>query len=291
MDVIKIGGAQGVDWQAICADVARRWKTGERQLLVHGGSDAANRLGEEVGHPPRFVQSPSGHTSRLTDARTLEIFMMATALFNRQIVTCFAKLGVPAVGLSGIDAGLVRAERKRAIRVVENGRVRVVRDDRTGTPTTVNTKLLESLLDQNMLPVIAPVASSEEHDPLNVDGDRLAACVAGALQAQTLLLLTGVPGVLADVEDEHSLIQHVADDEIEATIAAVGGRMKKKVLGAREALRAGVRRVIIAGTTGETPLCDALAGRGTVIGAPPESPSRPSSMTPPNPGRTAALRS
>ena len=280
MLVLKIGGAAGVDSSAVLDDLARLVSHGRRAVLVHGGSHEANQLGEALGHPPRFVTSASGHTSRLTDERTLEIFLMATALVNRRLVAGLQARGVNAVGLSGIDGALLPTKRKEVLRIVENGRVRIVRDDRTGRPTGANAMLLRTLMAAGHVPVIAPVGLSGHGEPLNVDGDRAAAAVAGALGATSLVLLTAVPGVLREFPDEASLIRRVPIEGLNDLAELAGGRMKKKVLGAREALRAGVRRVIIAGTTGDTPLCDALAGRGTVIGAPPESAPSPRPMVP-----------
>ncbi|MFT5152733.1 MAG: acetylglutamate/LysW-gamma-L-alpha-aminoadipate kinase [Planctomycetota bacterium] len=268
MNVIKIGGAAGIGIEDVVRERAQRHQAGEHFVLVHGGSDAATRLGEELGHPARFATSPSGHTSRLTDARTLEIFIMATALENRRIVSALRAAGVSAVGLSGLDGGLIEAERKQALRVVEAGRVRVVRDDLSGRPTRANGALLESLLAAGHVPVIAPVGGTKEGQALNIDGDRAAAVIASALRATNLMLLTAVPGVLREFPDESTRIDHVALSEIGDLLELAAGRMKKKVLGAREALDAGVRRVIIAAATGESPIQSALSGNGTVIGEP-----------------------
>ncbi len=270
MLVLKLGGAAGIDSSAVLDDLARLVSHGRHVVLVHGGSDEATRLGEALGCPPRFVTSASGQTSRLTDKRTLDVFLMATALVNRRLVAGLQARGVNAVGLSGLDGALLPAKRKEVLRIVENGRVRIVRDDLTGRPTGANAMLLRTLLAGGFVPVIAPVGISARGEPLNIDGDRAAAAVAGALGATTLVLLTAVPGVLREFPDEASLIRHVPVEGLDELAELAGGRMKKKVLGAREALRAGVRRVVIAGTTGETPICDALAGRGTVIGARPE---------------------
>jgi len=275
VDVIKIGGAANVDVSATCRDVAVLVGEGRRLVLVHGGSGDTNRLAEELGHPPRFVTSPSGHTSRLTDRRTLEIFIMATAALNRRIVAELQGLGVNAVGLSGLDGRLLEAERKAAIRVVENGRVRIVRDDWTGKPNRVNSGLLRMLSEAGYLPVIAPVAISAVGEPLNIDGDRGAALIASELRVDTLALLTGVPGVLRDFPDESTLIPHISLAELAGATEAVEGRMKKKLLGAREALDAGVRRVVIAGTSGDSPVRSALDGVGTVIGAAHDASSAP----------------
>lgn len=265
--VVKIGGAADVDLEAAVADVARVARSGRRVLLVHGGSADATALGEALGHPPRFVTSPSGHRSRVTDRRTLEIFLMATAGRNRRIVSLLQGAGVDALGLSGIDGRALVAERKAAIRVVEEGRVRILRDDWTGRPRGANGALLSGLLDQGLVPVLAPVGCTPEGQPVNVDGDRAAAAVAGALEAEALVLLTGAPGILRDFPDPASRIPHVPQAELDAALELVDGPMKKKVLGAREALEAGLERVVISGASGESPLSDALRGAGTVLGA------------------------
>ncbi len=265
MIVVKIGGAAGIDYGPLCADLAGLVAAGERIVLCHGGSDGASTLGERLDHPPRFVTSPSGHTSRLTDRATLEIFMMATALLNRQLVERLRGLGVNALGLSGMDGGLLQGARKASIRIVENGRQRIVRDDWTGTVEQVNAPLLTTLLDGGYLPIIAPLAVGAAGEPLNIDGDRGAAMVAAALAAETLLLLTNVPGLLREFPDEASLIAQLPAAELEATMAVAQGRMKKKLLGAGEALSGGVRQVVISDGRREQPISAALAGAGTHI--------------------------
>ncbi|MEM9382608.1 MAG: [LysW]-aminoadipate kinase, partial [Planctomycetota bacterium] len=179
--VLKLGGAAGVDHASSLDDVAERVTRGDRIVVVHGGSDEANRLGDAVGHPARTLRSPSGHESRHTDPRTLELFVMATALVNRRIVGALQARGVDAVGLSGLDGGTLVGARKEAIRAIENGRVRVVRDDWSGRIREVHADLMRDLLDEGRVPVLAPVAMTERGEPLNVDGDRAAAAVAGAL--------------------------------------------------------------------------------------------------------------
>lgn len=265
MLVIKIGGAAGIDYGPLCADIASLISRGERIVLCHGGSDGANTLGERLDHPPRFVTSPSGHTSRVTDRATLDIFMMATALLNRQLVERLRGLGLDALGLSGMDGGLLRGTRKATIRIIENGRQRVLRDDWTGTVEHVNTPLLTTLLEGGYLPVLAPLAVSDAGEPLNIDGDRGAAMLATALEADTLLLLTNVAGLLRAFPNETTLIPQLAAADLATTLDVAQGRMKKKLLGASEALAGGVRRVIISDGRAEQPVSTALAGAGTHI--------------------------
>ncbi|HEX9372883.1 MAG TPA: [LysW]-aminoadipate kinase, partial [Roseiflexaceae bacterium] len=184
MIVVKVGGGAGIDYDALCADTADLWQAGRRLVLLHGGSYETNLLAERLGHPPRFVTSPSGFTSRYTDRTTLEIFMMAYAgKVNKLIVERLQRLGVNAVGLSGLDGRVLEGQRKAIIRVVEGGKQKVLRDDWTGLVERVNSGLLLTLLEGGYLPVVAPLASSYDGEAVNVDGDRAAAAVAAALGA------------------------------------------------------------------------------------------------------------
>ncbi len=264
--VVKLGGTEGVDFSAICRDAASLLEGGQRLVLVHGGSAEANALGEGVGYPPRFVTSPSGFTSRYTDRKTLEIFAMAVnGKVNTLLVEQLQILGVNAFGLSGLDGQVMVAKRKAAIRIVENGKRKMLRDDYTGKIQQINTELLNTLLEAGYTPVIAPLAVSEQGEALNVDADRAAAMVAAALNADTLLLLTAVPGLLRNFPDERSLIKNLSHAELEGAIEIAQGRMKKKVLGAGEALTGGVGQVIIADGRVGNPISNALFGYGTVI--------------------------
>ncbi len=267
MLVVKVGGTEGVNFDPICRDVAHLVAQGERVVLVHGGSAEANALGEALGHPPRFVTSPSGFTSRYTDRKTLEIFAMAVlGRVNALLVERLLALGVPAVGLSGMDGRLLLARRKERIRVIENGKRKILRGDYTGRIERVNQDLVERLLAGGYVPVIAPLAISTQGEMLNVDADRAAAALAAALGAQTLMLLTAAPGLLRHFPDEGSLIPRLREAQLPEAMTYAQGRMKKKVLAAQEALQGGVPRVIIAdGRLEERPVLRALEGAGTWI--------------------------
>ena len=135
--------------------------------------------------------------------------------------------------------------RKTAVRAVENGRQRIVRDDFTGQLETANGGLLRLLMGEGYTPVVAPLALGTEGERLNVDGDRAAALLAATLGAATLIILSNVPGLLAAFPDESSLVRHVPSTQLDAAEAMAQGRMKKKVLAAREALAGGVPQVIL----------------------------------------------
>ena len=266
MIVVKIGGVEGLGIEPLCADVAHLIENGEQIVLVHGGSHETNVISEKLGKPPRFVASVSGHVSRYTDRETLEIFaMVVSGRVNKLLVERLQGLGINAVGLSGPDGRLLAGRRKSALKIVENGKRKVLRGEWSGVIQQVNVSLLKLLLDHGYTPVVAPLAISHEGEMVNVDGDRAAAAVAAALGAETLVLLSNVPGLMKDFPDESSLIRSIGRREVETYFPYAQGRMKKKLMGAREALEGGVGRVILGDGRIESPINQALAGRGTVI--------------------------
>jgi len=264
--VVKLGGTEGVDFSAICADAAELLMQGQKLVFVHGGSAEANSLGEALGTPPKFITSPSGYTSRYTDRKTLEVFLMAVnGKVNSLLTEQLHGLGINAFGLSGMDGSLMVAARKETIQSVENGKRKIIRDDYTGKIEVINVTLLDILLKSGYLPVIAPVAVSQKGEALNVDADRASAMVASALKAETMVLLTAVKGLMEKFPDEGTLIRNLPQAKLSAALEMAQGRMKKKVLGAEEALQGGVGKVIIADGRVENPISAALAGAGTTI--------------------------
>jgi acetylglutamate/LysW-gamma-L-alpha-aminoadipate kinase len=231
----------------VCDDAAELFRQGQKLVLVHGAGSEANELGAKVGYPAKHVTSPQGFTWRYTDRQTLEIFTMAAVgKINTFLVESLQKRGVNAVGLSGVSGRVMEGARKDAVRIVEGGKQRILRDDYTGRVEKVNSDLLRMLLDHAYLPVIAPLAISYQGEAMNVDGDRAAAMIAGALGANRLIILTNVVGLMRNFPDESSLLTHIDKNRVEASIEFAEGRMKKKVLGASEALGLGVGQVVFA---------------------------------------------
>jgi acetylglutamate/LysW-gamma-L-alpha-aminoadipate kinase len=266
MVVIKIGGGTDIDLDAVADDITELLDAGQQAVVVHGGSETLDGVAEQLGHPPEFVQSPSGYSSRRTDRRTLEIFeMVYCGQVNKGLVERFQRRNVNAVGLSGLDGRLWEGPRKATIRIVKNGKQMVLRDDYTGKVERVNVALLTALCRDGYLPVISPPAVSYDGEAINVDGDRAAAQTAVALEAEALVILSNVPGLLANFPDEASLIPEIAFADLEDFRDVAKQRMKKKVLGAAEALGGGVKRVVFADGRVERPVHRALAGHGTVI--------------------------
>ena len=265
MFVVKIGGSKGINLDYVLEDIALQV---EPLVMVHGASDELNQISTQLGKPPRMVTSPSGFTSRYTDRETLDIFAMVySGKVNTRIVEKLQQLGVNAVGLSGVDGRLLEGKRKSRVRIVENGRKMVLKDDHTGRVDQANVSLIHLLLENGYLPVISPPAISYEGEAINVDGDRAAAVLASALGADRLLILSNTPGFLKKVDDEESLIEKLDPDSIDEAIETYAqGRMKKKLLGAKEAIEEGVCRVILGDGRIPNPVTAALHGAGTVIG-------------------------
>lgn len=267
MIVVKAGGSKGIDPQAVCADVVELVKKGEQVVLVHGSSHDTNVISEKLGHPPRFVTSLSGHVSRYTDRETLEILAMVTAgRINTLLVERLQGMGVNAIGLTGLDGRLLEGKRKEALQFVDNGKRKVLHGEYSGQIQKVNTDLLRTLLSAGYLPVVAPLAISVGGEALNVDGDRAAAAIGSALGAEVMVILSNVPGLLRDPSDEGSLVSRIERAHVQGYMERYArGSMKRKLLGAVEALDDGVGSVILADGRVARPLQQALAGHGTII--------------------------
>lgn len=261
--VVKCGGSPLLHRAGVVGDVADLVGRGKRVILVHGGGHEADRLMRELGRTPKHVVTPSGASSRRTDAEALDALMMAFAGRVRPaLIAQLDRVGVPAIGLTGLDGGLVEARQKPALRVVDEGRTRLVRGDLSGKVTRVRPALIELLCASGYVPVVSPPVCGDGDTPLNVDADRLAAALAGALHAQALVLLTDAPGVLRDPDDPATLVPTAA---VEDLLVHARGRMKLKVVAAGEALAAGVATVAISDGRRVRPVGTALAGEGTLL--------------------------
>jgi acetylglutamate/LysW-gamma-L-alpha-aminoadipate kinase len=263
--VVKIGGARAVNPEGALADVASLVAAGEDVVVVHGGSTKVDETLERMGIEPTYVDTPEGVTGRFTDAETMEVFTMAMSGINTDLVAGLRAQGVDALGLSGVDGGLLTGARKSAVRVIEDGKKKIKRGEHSGRIDAVDTALLDLLLSNGYTPVTGPPMLGDDGTPVNTDADRAAAAVAGALDA-TLVLLTDVEGVYADPDDAATLISRVETAEEWAALeAAAEGFMSKKVMAAEEALDDGAGEVIVASANADRPVTSALDGGGTHI--------------------------
>ena len=200
MITIKIGGSVVDDLHPSTIADIKKVAESEGLILVHGGGKEVTKVCEQLGKEPKFVTSPSGIKSRYPDKETAEIFtMVMSGRINKTIVQMLQKNGINAIGLSGVDAKVIEADRKKKLLIVnEKGRKQAIDGGYTGKIKKVNSAFIKSLLDQGLTPVISPIAISEESEFLNVDGDRAAAYVAGSVSSDKVLFITNVDGLLMD---------------------------------------------------------------------------------------------
>ena len=260
--VVKVGGAWGNRTEPLVRELAVRVASGERWVLVHGASGAMDDLCRREGVEVRHLVSPSGYRSRFVGEPERRLFERAAREAGEALVGQLGGLGVPGKALRP-----ARAARKECLRSLEEGRVRLVRGNRSGSVTEVDPRPLEALLDSRTVPVLPPLGRDDEGLWLNVDGDRLAAAAARALGAEVLVILSNVPGLLADPQDPESRIPSGDLEGWEVLEGAAKGNMKRKLLACREALEGGVPRVVLGDGRVEAPLGAALSGRGTQLWA------------------------
>lgn len=262
--VVKVGGARAVNPAGAVEDVAALTDEGEDCVVVHGGSTAVDETLDELGEEPEYVETPRGVVGRFTDERTMEVFeMVLPGKLNTDLTAQLRKDGVDALGLSGVDGGLLTGPRKSAVKVVEDGKTKIRRGEHSGKIESVNDELLESLLADGYTPVVTVPMVADDGTPVNADADRAAAAVAGALEA-TLVVLTDVPGVLENPDEPKTLIERAATPaDLERVESAAEGFMGKKVMAATEALADGAASVVVADANAGNPIRSALDGGGT----------------------------
>ena len=263
MIIIKIGGSVVDDLHSTTISDIKKIAEKEGVILVHGGGKEVTKVCKQLGKEPKFVTSPSGIKSRYTDKETIEIFtMVMSGRVNKSIVRMLQQNGINAVGLSGVDGKVIQADRKKKLLIVnEKGRKQAIDGGYTGKITDVNDALIKSLLDQGIIPVIAPIAISEEYEFLNVDGDRAAAYVAGKLKADKVLFVTNVDGLLMD----DKLVTNLTLAEAKEIRPKIGPGMEKKILAATEALDMGVNEAIIGNGQRENPISSAIAHENCTV--------------------------
>lgn len=257
MIVLKVGGdifKRGLN-KSLASDLKKIIEK-DKLIIVHGGGDEVTEIAEKLGKKQIFVTSPGGIRSRYTDKETIEIYTMVMAgRINKAVVRWLLSEGLPAVGLSGIDGALIVAKRKKKLIIIdERGRKRIIEGGFTGKIIEVNSKLLDLLLESKYLPVISPVAIGEEYEYLNVDSDRAAGQIAGALKADKIIFLTDVPGIRLGEQ----FVNELSLGEAKNILPKIGPGMDKKIIASIEALEAGVKKAIIACGFTDNPILAAL---------------------------------
>lgn len=234
--VVKYGGSAMIDKnleESVIKDVALLKLVGMKPIIVHGGGKEISKWINIVGKETKFVEG-----LRVTDEETMEIAEMVLNRVNKGLVQRIEKLGVKAVGISGKDGGTLKVDKKLA-----NGQdIGFV-----GDVKEVNSELIDSLLDNDFIPVIAPIGLGDDYESYNINADDAACAVARAIKAEKLAFLTDVEGVCADPEDKSTLVSVLtlakADEMIEN--GQISGGMLPKIRNCIDAVNNGVNRVHI----------------------------------------------
>ena len=232
--VVKYGGNAMINPQLkeqVMEDIVLLWLIGVKVILVHGGGPEISETMKKLGKQAQFVNG-----LRVTDKETVDIVQMVLAgKVNKDLVNLLQMKGGHAVGLSGIDGGILEATMKdEALGYV-------------GEVTKVRTQPILDILEKNYIPVISTVASDRQGNTYNINGDTAAAYIAGALGAERLIMMTDIAGVMMDKDDPDSLIPYITVSDAEKLKAqgVISGGMIPKVDCCIEALNAGVNNVII----------------------------------------------
>lgn len=234
--VVKYGGSAMLDeelQQDVIKDVALLKLVGMKPIIVHGGGKEISKWVGLLGKEPRFVQG-----LRVTDADTMEVAEMVLSKVNKRLVQMLEQIGVKAAGICGKDGGTLKCEKKYA-----NGEdIGFV-----GNITEVDTNLIETLLVNDYIPVIAPIGMDDAFYSYNINADDAACAIATAMNAEKLAFLTDIEGVYRDFEDKSSLISVLTLAEADKLLASgvIGGGMLPKLQNCIDAVREGVSRVHI----------------------------------------------
>jgi [amino group carrier protein]-L-2-aminoadipate 6-kinase len=256
MMVVKIGGSIINDLNPTLIPDIKDIFAKEELMLVHGGGKEVTDTSFKLGKEQKFVISPGGIKSRYTDKETAEIYtMVMSGKINKVIVKMLLEQGVNAVGISGIDGGLMRASRKKRLLILnDKGRKMAIEGGFTGKINAVDPSLPNIIVKKGFLPVVSPIALSEEFEFLNVDGDRAAAYLAAGTGANKVIFLTDVEGLILN----ETLVTHMNLAEAKAIMPTIGFGMEKKVLACTEALEMGVGEAVIGSGKVAAPVSSAL---------------------------------
>lgn len=238
---------------------------GVRVVFVHGGGPQLTELTEKLGVPTRMVQG-----RRVTDQSSIDATsMVLNGLINTRILAICRDLNINAVGVSGVDAGLVRAHKRPPVKLTD-GSGQTVDFGFVGDIDMVDTDVLAKLLDNGLMPVVSPLSADDHGTLLNINADTVAAAIGAALDAEKLILCTGAPGILQDVNDPTSLISYTDLDGLRKLrdSGAITDGMLPKAKAIEDALRGGVRRVhVISYKSPEGILAEVFTneGSGTLV--------------------------
>ncbi len=262
--VIKAGGAVFGDPQltrALVEQIAILHYLGIRVVMVHGGGPQLTQVTEALGVPTRMVQG-----RRVTDQNSIDATsMVLNGLINTRILAICRDLDIDAVGLSGVDAGLVRAHKRPPVKInTESGET--VDYGFVGDIDAIDTTVIRKHLDNGLMPVISPLSADEKGQLLNINADTVAAAIGAALEAEKLIMCTGTPGILDNVADPGSVISYtdLAGLKRMREEGKIVDGMLPKAKAIEDAIRGGVRRVhVISYSTPDSILAEVFTNEGT----------------------------
>lgn len=263
--VIKLGGkvlANPEVAESVADQCALLGDLGIRVVLVHGGGAQATALSERLGQKPQIIAG-----RRITDDQTLEVVKMVFAgQVNVDFVSALRKMGARPVGLSGLDGATIIAKRRPPVLIKDDdGKTHTVDFQNVGDVDSVNTQLINALLDNEFMPVICSLGGDENGLALNINADTMAESLAVALQAKKLIFLTDRPGILSDPNDDSSLIPFADAKDLEQLLdtGIIGKGMRPKVEACIRSSTNGVKRThIIDGTAPKSLLLELFTGSG-----------------------------
>jgi len=260
--VLKAGGDVFADEErsyALIEQVGLLHQVGVRVVLVHGGGPQSTRLAADLGLESRFVDG-----RRVTDGASLDVAtMVLNGQINPRILAACRDLGIPAVGVSGVDAGLIRARRRPPVKQTGGGSVDY---GFVGDIDSVDALVLRKQLDNGLMPVVSPLSCDESGTLLNINADTVAAAIAAELNAEKLILATGAPGILRDRDDPQSLISYVDRRALAALRDAgkLSDGMLPKAAAIDTAIENGVERVhVISYRNPDSLLLEIFTNEGT----------------------------
>jgi acetylglutamate kinase len=239
--VVKVGGGVFADAAAtrvLVEQIAILHYFGVRVVLVHGGGPQLTELSAALGVPTRMVEG-----RRVTDQKSIDVTaMVLNGLINTRVLGICRDLNIDAVGISGVDAGLIRAHKRAPVKT-QGGEL--VDFGFVGDIDAVDTSVLKKLLDNALMPVVSPLSADESGTLLNINADTVAAAIGAALGAEKLILCTGAAGILGDVNDAGSLISYtdVAGLKRLREDGRIADGMLPKARAIEDAIKSGVRRV------------------------------------------------
>jgi acetylglutamate kinase len=238
--VVKAGGAVfGNDeaTKALIEQVAILHTLGVRVVMVHGGGPQLTQVTEAMGVPTRMVQG-----RRITDEKAIDTTsMVLNGLINTKLLAICRELDIDAVGVSGVDAGLIKAHKRPPVQIEGE----VVDFGLVGDIDLVGDSVLRKLLDNGLMPVVSPLSADDNGTLLNINADTVAAAIGAALGAEKLILCTGAPGILGNVADPGSVVSYTDLKGLEKMrqSGVIKDGMLPKAKAIEEAIRGGVRRV------------------------------------------------